>query len=113
MVVKKVCVHVDMVQTKFDGYAVGWGVAQLVELWTGVQLMQVQFPSAARDFSPTVSFQCRLSYGAHTPLRAIVLTFMRTLKTLQSMSEFDGLWKHKNAEHESWRQKNQLEIVVA
>ena len=34
-------------------------------------LMQVQFPGAARDFSPKVSFQCRLSYGVHTPPCAI------------------------------------------
>ena len=37
-------------------------VAQLVERGTGTLLMQVRFPSAARDFSPMVNFQCRLSY---------------------------------------------------
>ena len=42
------------------------GIAQLVECSTqkpGTILMQVQVPSAAKDFSHTVNFQCRLSYG--------------------------------------------------
>ena len=34
----------------------GGDVAQLVELQTGVPLMQVRFPGAARDFSPGVNF---------------------------------------------------------
>ena len=47
----------------------GWGgggeggVAQLVEPRTGTLPTQVRFPSAARDFSPRVNFQCRLFYG--------------------------------------------------
>ena len=36
-------------------------VAQLVVRQIGTHLMQVQFPGAARDFSPRVNFQCRLS----------------------------------------------------
>ena len=46
----------------------GVGIAQLVEYLTkkpGAILRQVQVPGAARDFSPRVSFQCRLSYGVH------------------------------------------------
>ena len=35
--------------------------AQLVESGTGTPLMQVRLPGAARDFSPRVNFQCRLS----------------------------------------------------
>ena len=31
-------------------------------------LLQVQFPGAARDLSPSVNFQCRLSYGVNTPV---------------------------------------------
>ena len=43
-----------------------WGedVAQLVQRRTGTPLRQVRFPGAARDSSPNVNFQCRLSYGA-------------------------------------------------
>ena len=37
-------------------------VAQLVEHRTVTPLTQVRFPGAARDFSPRVNFQCRLSY---------------------------------------------------
>ena len=36
--------------------------AQLVEHRTGTPLTQVRFPGAARDFSPRINFQCRLSY---------------------------------------------------
>ena len=48
-----------------------WGrdVAQLVEHRTGTPPTQVRFPGAARDFSPRVNFQCRLSYGVRTPVR--------------------------------------------
>ena len=37
-------------------------VAQLVEHRPGTPLTQVRIPGAARDFSPRVNFQCRLSY---------------------------------------------------
>ena len=47
--------------------SVSGGVAQSVELRTGTPLTQVQFPSAARDASLKVSFQCRLFYGIRTP----------------------------------------------
>ena len=46
-------------------------VAQLLKRRTGTLLTQVRFPSAARDFSPKVNFQCRLSYGVRTPPCAI------------------------------------------
>ena len=46
----------------------GRHVAQLVE-YTSMLLRQVRFPSAARDFSPRVKFQCRLSYMClYTPM---------------------------------------------
>ena len=51
----------------------GGGVAQLVERQTGTPLRQVRFLGAARDFSPRVNFQCRLSYGARTPPCAICM----------------------------------------
>ena len=45
------------------------GLAQLVECPTeksGAVLTRVRVPGAASDFSPRVSFQCRLPYGVHT-----------------------------------------------
>ena len=41
--------------------------SQLGERRTGTPLTQMRFPGAARDFSPRVQFQCRLSYGVRTP----------------------------------------------
>ena len=44
-------------------------IARLAEQQTekpGAILMQVRVPGAARDFSPRVDFQCRLSYGVRT-----------------------------------------------
>ena len=42
-----------------------WGgdVAQLVERRTGTPLRQVRFTGAAKDFSDSVNFRCRLSDG--------------------------------------------------
>ena len=45
------------------------GIAQRVDHPTGKPgaiLMQVRVPGVARDFSPRVSFQCRLSHGVCT-----------------------------------------------
>ena len=49
----------------------GGDVARLVDRRIGTPLRQVRFPGAARDFSPRVEFQCRLSYGVRTPPCAI------------------------------------------
>ena len=57
---------IEKVCAKGDG-----DVAQLVERRTGTPLTQVRFPGAARDFSPRVNFQSRLSYGVRTPSCAI------------------------------------------
>ena len=43
----------------------------MVEGRTVTPLRQVRFPGAARDFSPTVNSQCRLSFGVRTPSCAI------------------------------------------
>ena len=51
-------------------------VALLVEHRTGTSPTQVRFPVAARDFSPRVNFQCRLSYGVRTPLCAIAYIYV-------------------------------------
>ena len=45
----------------------GGDVAQLVELASGMPLTLVQFPDEARDFSPRVNCQCRLSYSVRIP----------------------------------------------
>ena len=52
-------------------------VAQLVEHRTGTPPTQVRFPGAAREFSPKVNFQCRLSYGVRTPPCAIACIYIR------------------------------------
>ena len=46
-----------------------WGrdVAQLIEHRTGTPPMQVRLFGTARDFSPSVNFQCRLSWGVRRP----------------------------------------------
>ena len=38
---------------------------------TSTPQTKLRFPGAARDFSPRVNFQCRLSYGVRTPQCAI------------------------------------------
>ena len=50
-----------------------WGgdVAQLVERRIGTPLRQVRFPGAARNFSPSANFRCRLSFGVLTPMCAV------------------------------------------
>ena len=45
----------------------GGDIAQLIEHRTGTPPTQVQFSSVARNFSPRVNFQYRLSYGVHKP----------------------------------------------
>ena len=87
------------------------GKAQLAEPWTNTLLMQLQFPvqqgiflpkfnsqcskgffspssipSAARDFSPQVQSQCRLSYGVHTPPCAIACIIICVQVELRSCS---------------------------
>ena len=57
--------------TKGDGV-----VAQLIEHLTGTPLTKVRFPATARDFSPRVKFQCRLSYGVRTPPCAIACIYI-------------------------------------
>ena len=59
-----------------DGVRVDGDVTQLVEHQTGIPLTQVRVPGAARDFSPRVNFQCRLSYGVRTPPGAIACVYI-------------------------------------
>ena len=49
----------------------GGDVALPVERRTGTPLRQVRFPGAAKDFSPRVNFQRRLSYRVRAPPCAI------------------------------------------
>ena len=51
-------------------------VAQLVEHRTGTPPTQVRFPGAARDFSPRVNSQCRLSHGVRKPPCAIACNYI-------------------------------------
>ena len=53
-------------ELKFTTLLMGGDVAQLAEHQTSTPLMQVWFPGAARDFSPWVHFQCRLSFSVRT-----------------------------------------------
>ena len=56
-------------------------VAQFVERRTGTSPTQVRFPGAARDLSPRVNFQYRLSYGVRTlRVQSHAFTSVRTLK---------------------------------
>ena len=50
-----------------DPLLLGGDVAQLAEHRIGTLPTQVRLPGAARDFSPRVNFQCRLSYGVRKP----------------------------------------------
>ena len=75
------------------GYTEGAGMAQWVERRTEkpvATLIQVRVPGAARDFSPSVSFQCRLSlrcpYSPRVQSRAS--TSERTLKILNTGSHW-------------------------
>ena len=54
----------------------GGDVTQLVEHRTGTLPRQVRFSGVARDFSPRINFQCSLSYGVHTPPRAIACIYI-------------------------------------
>ena len=56
--------------------------------------VQVQFPSAARDFSPRVKFADSLKVSAHPRVQSHALTSVRMLKISYSMPEFSGLLKH-------------------
>ena len=60
--------------TRYHG--VGGDVAQLVEHRTGTPPTQVRFPGAARNFSPRVNFQSRLSDGVRTPPCAIACIYI-------------------------------------
>ena len=55
---------------------VGGDVAKLVEHRTGTLPTQVRFPGAARDFSPSVNLQCRLSYGVRKAACAIACIYI-------------------------------------
>ena len=71
----------------------GGDVAQLVERRTSTLLRQVRFPGAARDFSPRVSFQCRLSYDVCTALfvQTHTLTTVCMLKILSFLISWERL----------------------
>ena len=49
----------------------GGDVAHLAAHRTGTPMTQVRLPGEAREFSPRVNFQCRLSYGVPTAPSAV------------------------------------------
>ena len=77
-------------------------VAQLVERPAekpGTILTRVRVPGAARDFSPTVSFQYRLSYGVRTaPVCNRTRQHPRTLK-IGNTGSHTVVWTHDNTTH--------------
>ena len=81
-----------------------WGrdVAQLVEHRTTTPPTQVRFPGAARDFFlPESTFSAdSLTVSVRPRAQSHAFISVRTSKIPWSMSEFGGLWKHLNAQHE-------------
>ena len=77
-----------------------WKKSPLSSEKPGVILTRVRVPGAARDFSPGVSFQCRLSYGVHTAPRvqSHVSTYLRTLTILNTGSH-TIVRTHENTAH--------------
>ena len=66
-------------RTFIDGESYQLGVGMWfswLEHGTGTPPTQIRFPGAARDFSPRVNFQCRLSYGIRTPPCAIACIYI-------------------------------------
>ena len=63
-----------------------------------------RFDSPERQgiFLPESTFNAdSLTVSVHPRVQSRALTSVRTLKILQSMSEFGGLWKHSNTQHAS------------
>ena len=54
----------------------GWGCSSVGRASDRHAANANPFPIVARDFSPRVSFQCRLSYSVHTPLPAIACIYI-------------------------------------
>ena len=61
---------------RLSNWQKGGDVAQWAEHRTGTSPTQVRIPGVARDFSPRVNFQFRLSYGVRTPPRAIACIYI-------------------------------------
>ena len=61
-----------------------WRCNSKLEHQTIMPLMQVQFPGAARDFSPRVNFQCCLflRVSIHPCMQSRVLASVHMLKVL-------------------------------
>ena len=64
-------------------------------MWQGIFLPESAF-SVARDFSPRVSFQCRLVQCLYSPhVQSHALTSVCTLK-IPSIGSHTSVWTHKN-----------------
>ena len=75
----------------------GGSVTHLEEHPTGMPLTQVWFPGVARDFFPRVNFQCRLSYGVHTP--HVQLHSLTSVRKLKIVSPCQSSVDYGNAKH--------------
>ena len=92
--VKKFLVLPSGFQPAFKS-AQGWGFDNRAKL------TQVQVPGVARDFSPKVNFQCRLSNSVRTcspRVQSRASTSVRTLK-IPSSGSHTIVWTHKNTSH--------------
>ena len=77
-------------------------VAQLVDYGTGTPPTQVRFPAAARDFSPGVNFQCRLSNGVRTPPRAQSNAFYICAHVKDPIVHVRVRWIMETLKHPAW-----------
>ena len=86
----RTCVCEQMCLDMFVLITTNWGgdVTQLVEHQTGLLLMQVQCPGAARDFSPRVNLSAD-SYSVCTPPCAIACVYV-----CAHIKDRCELWKH-------------------
>ena len=68
-----VCVHARMLNKRNMGLSMfkGWRCSSVGRVLNRHAADKIQFPCVARDCSPTVNFQCRLSYSACIPLCAV------------------------------------------
>ena len=79
---------------------VGGDVAQLVEHRTGTPLTKVRFPGAARNFSPRVNFQCRLSYSVR-PLPCAIACIYICAHVKDLVVRVRIRWSMETLEHSS------------
>ena len=75
----------------------GRDVGQWIDCQTGTPLRQVCFPGAAREFSPRINFQCRLSYNVLV-CKSHSYTSVRTLN-VAGIGYHTFVWTDENNAH--------------